>query len=288
MQGNGLRTFATRLIGPNFGDGSRLRRLQVAPFIVLLLFGASGRAQDSTQAGAVPRDPAVHADAPVAEPDTPDTSTPSATAASSATSTAPSEPPLYALEGQVTARTAAPAPSVQSPDEVHWPGLTGPRKFTHQRSFALAAHALTFDGFGLGVRAGAPRFGLDLSAGYQPIFATYTTEDQNSTKVHFFNSWQLKATTYIGLHQIGSRADFGLLAGYKYDTLLRHGVGAGVYFQVDLARHWALQFSIAPFVFPESNRRIREKWSLPPSSGSVGGGLSALQSGLGVSLQFFP
>ncbi len=287
MQGNGLRSLATWLIRPNLREASHLGHGWVALFMVLLLFGASGRAQDSTPAGVGARDQSSPTQPPVMEPDIPDASTPPTPAAPSAASAAPSVP-LYSLEGNVTASTAAPSPMAQPSVDEPWPGLSGPRKFAYQRSFALAAHALTFNGFGLGVHAGAPRLGLDLSAGYLPIFSIYTPEDQSSTKFHFFNSWQLNAAAYVGLHQIGSRTDFGLLVGYKYDTLLLHGVGAGVYFQIDLARHWALQLSIAPFIFPESNRRIREKWPLPSSTGSVGGGLSALQIGPGVSLQFFP
>jgi hypothetical protein len=184
----------------------------------------------------------------------------------------------------MNAQAPSAPPSVDEP----WPGLSGQRKYTHQRSFALAAHALTSNGFGLGLHAGAPRFGLELAAGYQPILGTYTADPQSSIKFHFFNSWQLSADSYIGLHQVGSRTDFGLLVGYKYDSLLLHGVGAGVYFQIDLARHSALQLAIAPFIFPAADRRIREKWPLPPSSGSVGGGTSAFQLGTGIALQFFP
>ena len=287
MHGNGLRSFAIRLIGANFGGLTHFGHCRAALLMILVLFGASARGQDSPQAGAVPQAQPTQAESPTSEPEMPAASIAQSPAAPAATGAPSSEPPLYALEGQVAARTDAPAPSAQPSVDVPWPGLTGPRKFTYQRGFALAAHALTLNGFGLGLHAGAPRLGLDLSACYQPIISTYTAEGESSVKIHFFNSWQLNATTYVGLHQIGSRTDFGLLGGYKYDTLLLHGVGAGVYFQIDLARHWALQISIAPSIFPAADRRIREKWPLP-STGSVGGGLSALQFGAGLALQFFP
>jgi len=185
-----------------------------------------------------------------------------------------SEPPIVMLEGGVTATHQPAKPAEQE-------------RYQTQRSFAVLAEAGLVDGFGLGLRAGLPRVGLDLSAGYLPMLATYSQDAEHTPKYKVLSALQANATAYFGLYRTGPRAEIGVAVGYKYNTVLKHGVGVAYYAQYDLAEHWALHMFIGPAIFPRADRGIRDKagW---PDQGSVGSGISWLQGGVGVALAFFP
>jgi hypothetical protein len=187
----------------------------------------------------------------------------------------PEEPPVVMLQGGVTATREAPKPA---PKE----------RYRTQRSFAVLANVGLIDGFGLGARIGLPRIGLDLSGGYHPILATYSQDTEHPPKYKVLSALQANATAYFGLYRIGPHADIGFAVGYKYDTVLKHGVGAAFYTQYDIAEHWSLHLFVGPVIYPKANKGIREKAGWPPDQGSVGSGLSALQGGFGLSLAFFP
>jgi hypothetical protein len=155
-----------------------------------------------------------------------------------------------------------------------------------RRQFGLMAVAMPYDGFGLGVRALGPRVGLDLSFGYRPIFATHGTDPDEFPRLALLEGYQLNAALYVGLYRPNPRTDLGFALGYKYNTLVRHGVGAAFYLQRELAEHFAFLLFVGPAVFPRAEREIREKtgWA----DGSVSSGISWHQGGLGVALVLYP
>jgi hypothetical protein len=187
---------------------------------------------------------------------------------------APEEPPVVMLEGGVTATRAPAKPTEQE-------------RYRTQRGFAALVMAGLIDGFGLGARVGTPRIGLDLSAAYVPTLATYSQDTQHAPKYKLLSALQANATAYFGLYRASPRTDIGISAGYKYNTVLKHGVSAAFYTQYDIAEHWALHMFVGPAIFPRADRGIRDKagW---PDQGSVGSGLSWMQGGFGLSLAFFP
>jgi hypothetical protein len=190
------------------------------------------------------------------------------------------------FSGVLTGGVVAPRATGSPTDGASQLSETESRRWSTQRNFAVLAVALAYDGFGLGVRSLGPRFGLDVSAGFHPVFATHSTDPEKFPKLRLLSAYQLNASFYLALHRSNRHTDVGLSLGYKYNTLVRHGVGAAFYLQREFAAHWALLFFAGPAVFPEAEARIRSKagWR----SGSVSSGMAWLQGGLGVSLAFYP
>ena len=161
-----------------------------------------------------------------------------------------------------------------------------PREPKAQRQFGLLAVAMPYDGFGLGLRALGPRVGLDLSLAYRPILATHSTDPDRFPKVRLLEGYQANAALYVGVYRPNPRTDLGFSIGYKYNTLIHHGVGAAFYLQRELASHFAFLLFLGPAVFPRAERELRKKtgWT----SGSVSSGIAWHQGGVGVALVFYP
>jgi hypothetical protein len=181
----------------------------------------------------------------------------------------PAEFPGMVQGGAVT----APRPAFARP----WPT---------QRNFALLATEGSYSGFGLGLRGGWLRIGLDGSFAYFPIFATYAVNPERFPEFKLLSSYQANASLWVGLHRLDARTDLGIAFGYKYNSLLQHGVSIAFYLQRELGAHWAIQGFIGPNIFPNAEEQIRQKtgWA----EGSVSSGLAWHQAGIGLSLAFFP
>jgi hypothetical protein len=126
---------------------------------------------------------------------------------------------------------------------------------------------------------------LDFSSAYRPVFASHSTEP-GRFKLALLEGYQLNLALYVGVYRPNPGTDLGFSVGYKYNTLLRHGVGAAFYLQRELGAHFGLLFFVGPAVFPRAERGIREKtgWA----GGSVSSGIAWHQGGVGVSLVFYP
>jgi len=174
-------------------------------------------------------------------------------------------------EGGVVAATAAPAP---------------PCLELAQRDFALVATEGSYSGFGLGFRAGGPRIGFDGSFAFMPLLVTFAANPDSAPDFEILTSFQANATVFFGLYQTDTRTDLGIAVGYKYNTLLKHGVNVAFYLKKELGKHWALMGFAGPSIFPDAEDQIRERtgWE----NGSVASGLAWHQAGLGLSLAFFP
>jgi hypothetical protein len=181
----------------------------------------------------------------------------------------PAEFPGMVQGGAVT----APRPAFARP----WPT---------QRNVALLATEGSYSGFGLGLRAGWLRVGLDSSFAFFPILATHSVDPETFPEFKLLSSYQANASLWVGLHRLDARTDLGIAFGYKYNSLLQHGVSVAFYLQRELGAHWAIQGFIGPNIFPNAEDQIRQKtgWS----QGSVLSGLAWHQAGVGLSLAFFP
>jgi hypothetical protein len=150
----------------------------------------------------------------------------------------------------------------------------------------MVATAGAYNGFGLGLRGGSPRVGLDASFAFFPVLATYSPDQQTFPKFKLLLGYEASASIYLGFYRPDSRTDLGITFGYKYSSLLRHGFGVAFYLQRDLSAHLTLQAFIGPTIFPNAEDQIRKEtgWT----GGSVSSGLAWHQGGAGVSLAFFP
>ena len=199
---------------------------------------------------------------------------PSAAPIANTTPTAPEETPPAEFPGVVQSGVVtAPRPAFARP----WPT---------QRNFALLATEGSYSGFGLGLRGGWLRVGIDGAFAFFPIFATFSSNPEEFPEFKLLSSFQTNASLWIGLHRLDARTDLGIAFGYKYNSLLRHGVSVAFYMQRELGAHWALQGFVGPNIFPDAEDQIRQKtgWT----EGSVSSGMAWHQAGVGLSLAFFP
>jgi hypothetical protein len=187
-----------------------------------------------------------------------------------------------------TTEDTAPAefPGVVQGGVVSAPRSPSARPWPTQRNFALFATEGSYSGFGLGLRGGWLRVGMDASFAYFPILATYSWDPESFPEFKLLSSLQGNATIYVGLYRPDPRTDLGIAFGYKYNSLLRHGVNVAFYLQRELSAHFTLQAFVGPTIFPAAEDQIRDKtgWK----DGSVLSGMAWHQAGLGLSLAYFP
>ena len=226
---------------------------------IVLMLSSGARAQGTAPGEASPADAGPTPAPPTAAPPP----------AGAAEETAPTEFPGVVQGGVVAA---------------YPPPITRP--WSTQRNFAIVATEGSYSGFGLGFRGGGARVGLDASFAFLPILATYSANPETFPDFKLLSSFLANASIYMGLYRPDSRTDLGITFGYKYSTLLRHGVGVAFYLQRELAAHWTLMGFVGPCIFPDAEDQIREKTGWV--QGSVSSGLAWHQAGLGLSLAFFP
>jgi len=130
---------------------------------------------------------------------------------------------------------------------------------THRPGVGLLAGAGLHTGLALGARVGVGDLGVELTGGYQLLFAA-TDRDLGSDErsdVKFGSSAQFGAELYwTPWHPLESSA-IGLKAGYRYSTVLEHGYALAVTFLVTLSRSVALEVLAGTQIYPGSNPRLR-------------------------------
>jgi hypothetical protein len=155
-----------------------------------------------------------------------------------------------------------------------------------QRSFALLASEGSYNGFGLGLRIARSRIALDSSFAFMPLLVSFQSDPDASPDFDLLTSFQINESVCFGLYRPDPRTDLGIALGYKYNSLLKHGVNVAFYLQRELGAHWALMGFAGPSIFPAAENEIRKKtgWT----NGSVLSGIAFHQAGVGLSLAFFP
>jgi hypothetical protein len=239
------------------GGGANVAFGAMGAFVVLMLsYGAS--AQSASQS----------------EPSPTDAQRPEAASGNATTPEAPEESPPVEFPGVVQGgAVTVPRPALARP-------------WSTQRNFALLATQGSYSGFGLGIRSGWLRVGVDTSFAFMPLFATYSSNPETFPEFKLLSSFQTNASLWVGLHRLDARTDLGVAVGYKYNSLLHHGASIAFYVQRELGAHWALQGFIGPTIFPAAEDQIRDKMGW--THGSVLSGMAWHQAGVGLSLAFFP
>jgi hypothetical protein len=239
----------------------RRARIAAGPLFASLAFAWGSRASAQAQPAdersaapsAVPPAEETHAEPPVVKPD---------------------EPPVAEFPDVMQGGVVTGKPNL---DLRPWPT---------QRNFALIATEGSFNGFGLGVRAGTLRLGVEAAFTFSPILATYVLDPEAAPDFKILWGFQGNATMFVGLHRLDARTDLGIAFGYKYSTLLRHGATVAFYFQRELGSHWVLTGFVGPCIFPAAEDQIRKETGWV--GGSVLSGIAWHQSGVGLSIAFFP
>jgi len=248
-----------RMTGTRKDGWARVVLSALCVFVTALVLSSAARAQSAALGEGAPADP-------------PPTEAAPATAASPATS---AEPRPAEFPGMLQGGVVAPPPQ---------PAL--PPAWSTQRNLALIATAGSYSGFGLGFRAGWPRVGLDASFGAFPVLATFSANPEKFPKFKVLLGYEASASIYVGFYRPDARTDLGITFGYKYSSVLQHGVALAFYYQRQIAAHWAIQAFVGPVIFPDAESQIRKVtgWT----GGSVSSGMAWHQGGAGLSVAFFP
>ncbi|MBK9517600.1 MAG: hypothetical protein IPO09_09650 [Anaeromyxobacter sp.] len=190
---------------------------------------------------------------------------------------APTAAPGQAAAGQATAEPGPDTPAEAAPP----PAL--PRG---QRTFGVGATLGSWAGAGLIAGGGGRTVKGWVTAGYAPVlvFSNARTASR-SIRFNGYSAFQVGADLGVPL-AIRERSEARLLLGYKYNTVLGHGGGAGVRLLYDRSAHLALAVAAGLTVFPAAERRLDEHQHYPPDRDP--GLTPALQGGLTLELIWFP
>ncbi len=157
------------------------------------------------------------------------------------------------------------------------------RPFAGQREFGFGPTTGFYSGVGAMVGVGSV-FGVWLSGGYLPLFIT--GGDRHDDDVHRDLYWTVQgnADLALTLWHPKERSSIGLIAGYKLNTHLGHGAGAGVTFAYDLRRKLAIRALGGLAVFPRAERELR-KHDYPRDRDPF---LPGVHAGVNLGLVFYP
>jgi hypothetical protein len=155
---------------------------------------------------------------------------------------------------------------------------------TPVRSLAVGPIAGIYSGFGAAALLRAEPVGLWLSGGYMPLLIVGSESTSNATQFDFHSSVQVNADGVIGPVSRRGRTDLSLVVGYRYNSVLGHGVGAGIAIEIGIAAHWAATVLVGPSLFPSAESHLDDHGY--PSDRDAS--LPWLQGGAGVTVAFLP
>jgi hypothetical protein len=155
-----------------------------------------------------------------------------------------------------------------------------------QRRFGFGPTAGFLSGNGVVMGGGGDVVRGWFTGGYMPIvvFGNARTPDK-AVRLNYYNSLQINEDLAFHLFR-RPRLEGALLVGYKYNTVLGHGGGAGVGVLYDLDARVGLQIAVGLAVFPSAKDRLVRDHGYPtdrdPSFPP------AIQGGGNIGLVFFP
>jgi len=155
-----------------------------------------------------------------------------------------------------------------------------------QRRFGFGPTAGFLSGTGLTMGGGGDIVRGWFTGGFMPIlvFANARTPDK-AFRFNYYNSLQINEDLAFHLFD-RPRVEGSLRVGYKYNTVLGHGGGAGVAVQYDVSPRVALQITVGVSLFPYAKDRLVRDHGYPTDRDPT---LSPAFQGTGnIGLVFFP
>jgi len=155
-----------------------------------------------------------------------------------------------------------------------------------QRSVGFGATVGVWSGLGGIVGVGGDRVKGWLAGGYAPVlvFANARTPDK-AIRFNAYNGYQLNADLEI-VAMKRARTEVGVLLGYKFNSVIGHGGGAGVGVLYDLGPKIALDLAGGVAVFPSAQDRLDRNFAYPTDRSPPL--TPAIQSGVNLGLIFYP
>jgi hypothetical protein len=162
--------------------------------------------------------------------------------------------------------------------------VTRPPPVAGQRMVGLGPTLGLQVGTGALIALGSPA-GVLLSGGYMPILTTANQHETAAAEFRIYSSAQLNADVAITPWHPSPRSALGVVFGYKFNTLLGHGGGAGVSWAYDLGRKCAFFGLIGASVFPRAEHELIADHGYPTDRDLV---LPWLQGGFNAGLMVYP
>jgi hypothetical protein len=172
----------------------------------------------------------------------------------------------------------------QSPAAPQQPAAELPRWGGERGNIGALLHIGDYSGFGAGVTAGTPAVGLRASAGWTPVLL-FTTG--NTSDLKLYSSLQISPDVYVRLFHPRPTTHVGLQGGYRYSTLLGHGLALGGYAQFGLSGAIDGLISAGLLVYPDGEDHLKRDENLPGGTEFSFPGPS-VNFGVSLGLAFFP
>lgn len=104
-------------------------------------------------------------------------------------------------------------------------------------------------------------FGIEITGGYNPLLIGIEGIGGELSELELLNSYQGNADLLLTPYQTGVGARIGLTAGYKYNSLLEHGLGAGVAVSAELTKRVGFHVLGGVAFFPDGDDQVRGRLS---------------------------
>jgi hypothetical protein len=155
-----------------------------------------------------------------------------------------------------------------------------------QRSVGVGATIGVWSGIGAIVGGGGDRVKGWLAGGYAPVlvFANARTPDK-AVRFNAYNGYQINGDLEI-VAMKRARTEVGVLLGYKFNSVIGHGGGAGVGVLYDLGTKIALDLSGGLAIFPSAKDRLDRNFAYPTDRSP--GLTPVIQGGANLGLIFYP
>jgi hypothetical protein len=178
------------------------------------------------------------------------------------------------------ARAATSAQAQTSRDE-------GPRDALPGRgNVSLLLNVGGFSGLpGVGIAVGSRAAGVRISAGWAPT--VMVLDNGTSSELKLYGGLLVAPDVYLRAWSPLPTSDVGVVAGYRYSSLLGHGVAAGAYAQFGLAAQLDLNLSFGFLVFPDGEDRLKREENLAAVTRFSFPG-PTVNLAFGASFAFFP
>jgi len=152
------------------------------------------------------------------------------------------------------------------------------------RGLSLLLNAGAYCGFGGGLAFGTRDVGVRGSAGWAPLIVALSGA---SSDLKLYSALLVGPDLYARIFRPRPTSDIGGLVGYRYSSLLGHGLAVGGYAQFALSRAVDVNLSAGFLIFPEGEDRLKREENLPSSTRFSFPGLN-VNLAVSAGLAFFP
>lgn len=135
-----------------------------------------------------------------------------------------------------------------------------------QRNFGFVATAGTFLGMAGGIRAGTPAFGVQGTCGWSLTLQGVEEPDDEVADLRVFSGYLVSGDLYARALATKKGSSAGVVAGYRYFSVLGHGFALGGYGLMRLNRAVDGFVSAGFVLYPDAEDRLRRTEDIPPDA----------------------